>query len=223
MQGKPFPYPWEAAATLFSTDILLHTAASLLRWGTGFGIAVAAGVLIGILMALKPLLGELLYPIVHTLQLIPGLAWIPITLLLFGLGNQATIFMITATAIAPVILQTKTGIQLIDRSLLRAAHMMELNPLQTFFEIILPGAAPAIISGLRVSSANAFRVLISAEMVVGSGIGLGYTLMQARWNLDYTGAFGSVLLIAGIGLLFEHALFHPWEKRVLSKRGLDHA
>ncbi len=223
--GTPFPYPWEAVRAIFTTrgaaaGSFAHLGASLLRWLAGYLLAVGIGVLAGIFMALVPAIGTLLYPLVHVIQLIPGLAWVPIALILFGLGNGATIFMIAATAVAPVIINTRSGIQQINQNMLRAARMMELSTVQTFTKIILPGAAPSIVSGLRVASANGFRVLISAEMVVGSGLGLGYSLLQARWNLDYSTAFGALLLIVLTGLLFEQVLFHPLEMHVLRRRGL---
>jgi len=124
------------------------------------------------------------------------------------------------TAISPVIINTRAGIREIDKSLIRAAKMMELSSIRTFFRVIIPGAAPSIVSGLRIASANGFRVLISAEMVVGTGVGLGYSLLQARWNLDYRAAFGTVILIAIVGLSFEKLVFYPLEMKVRSRRGI---
>ncbi len=225
IQGKPFPYPWEAVMAIIhpgeaSASIYLHMGASILRWGAGFGIAAILGCFMGIAMALSPKTGEIFSPLVHTLQLIPGLAWIPISLILFGLGNTATIFMIAVTAVSPVIINTRAGIREIDKSLIRAAKMMELSSYRTFFQVIIPGAAPSIVGGLRIASANGFRVLISAEMVVGTGIGLGYSLLQARWNLDYEAAFGTVIMIALIGLIFEKLVFYPLELMVRNRRGM---
>lgn len=222
---KPFPYPWDSVAALFrsgpgGTGAFLHAGASLLRWAGGFGLAVFLGIGLGLLMAVIPPVGSLLSPLITTLQVIPGLAWVPIVLILFGLGNGATVFMITVTAVVPVIINTRAGLLLIGPDLLRAGRMMELSRWKTFRSIILPGAAPSIVSGLRVGAANGFRVLISAEMVVGTGLGLGYSLFQYRWTLDYEAAFGSLLLIALIGLSFERLLFIPVEKRINRKRGL---
>jgi len=136
VQQRPFPYPWEAAAALFRTvpgvpGAFSHLGASMWRWALGFSAAAAAGTLIGIVMALFPRFGEIVHPAVHTLQLIPGIAWIPVALLLFGLGSAAAIFMIAVTAAAPIIINTRLGILGIDRSLLRASAMMELGTLRT--------------------------------------------------------------------------------------------
>ncbi len=183
-------------------------------------LASSIGILLGLLMGMSPSIGKLLSPLITTLQLIPGLAWIPITMILFGLGNGATIFMITVTAIAPVVINTRSGIQQIDTGLLQASRTMELSPTRTFFQVILPGASPSIISGLRTGAANGFRVLISAEMVVGSSLGLGYALYQSRWTLDYQAAFGALTLIVIIGLLVERVIFSSIDHQIRQKRGL---
>lgn len=223
--GKPFPYPWEAVKALFliphgDISLFLHAGISLLRWTAGYAIASAAGLFFGVLMWRFPLADRLASPFVATVQLIPGLAWVPIALIIFGLGNDSAIFMITMTAVAPVILNTRSGIHQIDITLLRVGEMMELSEWQRFRKIILPGAAPSIISGLRVAAANGFRVLISAEMIVGSASGLGFSMYQSRWTFDYAAAFGALLLIIVIGLIIERVIFFPLEKQVLQKRGL---
>ena len=225
VQDKPFPFPWEAAASLLRNQpgkagIIEHTGSSLLRWTQAFIIASAAGTAAGLLMGIFGRLDRLLLPLVNVMQLIPGLAWVPVTLILFGLGGRSTIFVIAVTAVAPVIINTRTGIQEISPGFFRAADMMELKPAARFTKIILPGAAPSIISGLRIGAANGFRVLISAEMVIGSGLGLGYSLYQSRWTLDYDSAFGILIIIALTGLLIDKFIFSLIENAVRKRRGL---
>jgi ABC-type nitrate/sulfonate/bicarbonate transport system permease component len=176
--------------------------------------------ILGLVMGIFPSWGLFLNPLITALQLIPGLAWVPITLILFGLGPGATVFMIAATALSPVVINTRTGVEQIGPGLLRAAAMMELSPGRIFFRVILPGAAPSLVSGLRIGAANGFRVLISAEMVVGTGLGLGYSLYQSRWTLDYASSFAALLLIVLIGLILERLVFVPLEERVCRRRGL---
>ena len=78
--------------------------------------------------------------------------------------------------------------------------------------MLLPGALPHILSGLRIGLGNGWRVLLAAEMVVGAGTGLGYSIIQARWTLDYSSAFACLLVILGIGLTVEHLVFAPLER-----------
>ncbi len=224
--GKPFPYPWEAVFAIFHTDksginLFIHTGASLLRWGAGFALAALSGIFLGILTAYNRRFDILLSPLVTVIQLIPGLAWIPIALILFGLGNFSTIFMIAVTSLTPVLINTRGGITQIDPVIIKAIRMMELKKTDVFRKIIIPGAAPSVLSGLRVGAANGFRVLISAEMIVGSGLGLGFSLYQSRWSLDYNLSFGALILMAAIGLILERAVFSPIERRVKRSRGLE--
>ncbi|MBN2627326.1 MAG: ABC transporter permease subunit [Spirochaetales bacterium] len=225
IQDKPFPYPWEAVQSIFITPaahtaLLIHAGVSLLRWIGGYGIALIAGISWGIAIWRFPLFQRLTEPLVSTIQLIPGMAWIPITLILFGLGNGSTIFMIAMTSLPPVVVNTFTGMQQLDPGLLKIPPMLELTEKQRLTRIIIPGALPSIIGGLRIGAGNGFRVLISAEMVVGSSLGLGYSMFQSRWTLDYASAFGALLLIIVIGLIFEQLIFLPLEHRILEKRGL---
>ena len=225
VNGKPFPYPWQAVTAVITPapmqqSIFLHAGISLVRWLSGFLIAVLIGVPVGLVMGLKPRVSSLLTPAVTSLQLIPGLAWIPITLILFGLGTTSTIFMISATALSPIIINTQAGVHQLDPHLLLAAETMELSRRRVFSKIIIPGTAISLVSGLRTGAANGFRVLISAEMVVGSSLGLGYSLFNARWSLDYETAFGALLVIILIGLAIEKLLFASWDTRVRRRQGV---
>ena len=226
--SKPFPWPWDAAASIFKPDnngytALAHAGFSMIRWIAGYLLAAVSGVVTGIFTGLFLNVNYLLTPLLTSLQLIPGLAWVPIVLILFGLGNFSTIFMIAMTAFVPVAINTRAGITQLEPVLFRASEMMELSFGRKFLHVILPGAAPSILSGLRVGAANGFRVLISAEMIVGTGAGLGYSIFQARWNLDYNSAFGSLILIILLGLLIDKVLFIPLEKRLYNRRGLSGA
>ncbi len=222
--GKPFPYPWEALASIFRRNgsqvgMALHTGISMLRWSAGFLIALVSGTLWGILCGVSRIADRLLTPMLTVLQLIPGLAWIPIAMILFGIGNGATIFMIAITVFVPIAINTRGGIRGIDPLILRAVSMMELDRWQVFRCIILPGSALGLVNGLRIGAANGFRVLISAEIVVSSGFGLGYSLFQSRWSLDYASAFGVLIIIALIGLFLEKLIFLPLETSINRRRG----
>ena len=90
-----------------------------------------------------------------------------------------------------------------------------------FLQVLLPGSLPAILSGLRIGLGNGWRVLVAAEMIVGTGTGLGYSIIQARWTLDYTSAFACVGVICAIGLVFEQFIFNPLEQRTIERWALD--
>jgi len=225
----PFPTPGLTLQRLFGlirgsllNDFPLsrHIADSLARWSVGFGIAVAVGISLGLLLGWSRLWERLAMPTVTVLQLIPGLAWIPVAILLFGIGPRTTIFMIAVTALAPIVINITAGVKGVDEMHLRAARMMGADDRTLFLRVLLPGSLPHLLSGLRVGFANGWRVLVAGEMVVGTGTGLGYSVIQARWNLDYAGAFVCVAIICAIGLIVERGVLLPLERRTIERWAL---
>jgi ABC-type nitrate/sulfonate/bicarbonate transport system permease component len=218
----PFPTPWQtlerlgqlaAGEPLSDAPLYRHVGDSLLRWLTGFGSGAVAGLLYGLAAGMFNRLEQATGQIVHLLQLIPGLAWVPIAILIFGIGEPATIFMIAMAAFPPVAMTVLAGVRQLDGTYLRAARMLGAGKRALFFQILLPGALPTILSGLRLGMGNSWRVLLAAEMVVGTGTGLGYSIVESRWTLDYTAAFACLVVIALIGVLVEYGLFRPLDKR----------
>jgi len=228
-RGVPFPTPWDTLTRLFvllrgvplqEHTIYRHTWDSLFRWGVGFGIAAVIGMLLGLLAVWRRSIERVVLPLAYALQLIPGPAWIPVALLLFGVGAWATIFMIAATAFAPVAINVATGVRHIDETLVRAARMMGVDGSALFFRVLVPGSLPSILSGLRIGLGNGWRVLVAAEMVVGTGTGLGYEIIQARWTLDYPAAFACILVICAVGFAMEQLVFRPIERRTVERWGV---
>ncbi|MFH0728763.1 MAG: ABC transporter permease [Pseudomonadota bacterium] len=205
---------------LMDHSIYRHTLDSLWRWAYGFFAASTGGVLFGLAAGWWRALDRLTSPVVQVLQLIPGLAWIPVALLLFGVGENATCFMIAVTAFAPVAINVTDGVKQVDTRYIRAAQMMGASGKVLFLRVLLPGALPQIISGLRVGLGNSWRVVVAAEMVVGTGSGLGYAIVQSRWSMDYTASFACIIVIAMIGLLVDHVLFRRLEKLTIRRWGL---
>ena len=230
VRAVSFPMPWDtftrgislmAGAELDGSTIYEHTLASLTRWGIGYGLAAVVGVGAGIVLGTSRILHDLSMTSIHILQLIPGLAWVPIALLLFGLGNTATIFMIFMTALPPIVIATAGAVRAVPPIYLRVAQTMGMSSWDTFRHVHLPASSLQIIDGLRIGLGNGWRVLIAAEMVVGVALGLGYTIIQSRWSLDFTGAFVSIAVICIIGLFIERFLFAAIENRVMGRLGLS--
>jgi len=229
LKGIPFPTPGTTLGQLFRLlagkpllehSLYTHLANSLGRWGVGFGLAAVIGLGTGLLLGRWTGLDRVARPIVYVLQLVPGLAWIPIALLLFGVGEKATVFMIFVTALAPIVINTVAGVQGVPPDYIRAAQMMGASTRSLFFRVLLPAAVPHLLSGLRVGLANGWRVLVAAEMIVGTGTGLGYSILQARWTLDYTSSFACILVIVALGLAMEKLGFAPLERKTAERWGL---
>ena len=211
-----------SGTTLAGRSIYRHVLDSLVRWGWGFGIAAATGTLYGLLAGWKRRAEQLTVPIVHMLQLVPGLAWIPVALLLFGIGERATIFMIAITAFSPIAINVLSGVKRVDGTYIRAGRMMGATGATLFVRVLIPGSLPSILAGLRIGMGNSWRVLVAAEMVVGTGTGLGYAIIQSRWTLDYQAAFACLAIICLIGLVLERCVFSAIERVTVDRWGLSH-
>ena len=232
VRGVYFPTPVDtvkrlvalvSGEPLYGRPLYRHLLDSLSRWSFGFLLAAAIGVPLGIVLGYSPLLSDLFMPVVYVLQMIPGLAWIPIALLLFGLGNTPTVFMIFITVLPPIIINTAGGAKSISRKYVRAARMLGADKKTVFFKIILPASTLPVVNGLRIGLGNGWRVLIAAEMVVGVASGIGYSIIESRWSLDFTAAFVCMLLTASIGLIIEKLVFAFLEERVMKRVGLAEA
>jgi ABC-type nitrate/sulfonate/bicarbonate transport system permease component len=227
--GVPFPTPLDTFHRLLALvqgrllvdfTIYRHLGDSLRRWAIGFSLAMSLGIAFGLLFGWWRLLERLSMPTVTVLQLIPGLAWVPVAILLFGIGERSTVFMIAVTAFAPIVINTTAGVKGVSELLVRAAKMLGADRRTLFLRVLLPGSLPHLLSGLRVGFANGWRVLVAAEMVVGTGTGLGYSIIQSRWTLDYPGAFVCIAIICIIGLTVERGLLLPLERRTVERWGL---
>ena len=232
VRGVDFPTPATTVVTL--TELLggqplanhalyTHVLHSLARWSLAFAAAALLGVAYGLVAGWSRTVEQVTVPIVHILQLIPGLAWIPVALLLFGIGQRATLFMIAVTAFSPVALNVLAGVKCVDVTYIRAARMLGAGRRMLLLRVLLPGALPQILTGLRIGLGNGWRVLLAAEMIVGTGTGLGYCIIQARWTLDYASAFVCLVLICLVGLFVERVLFVELERRTLERWGISRA
>ena len=226
LKGVDFPTPWQTAIrlgqllageTLSNHSLAVHLASSLRRWLMGFSIAVTLGIAYGVAAGRVRWIEKATAGVPQLMLLVPGLAWIPVAILLFGIGETATLFMIAISAFAPVAINVLGGIKNIDIHLIRAAQMMGAGNNALFFRVLIPAALPALISGLRIGLGTGWRVLVAAEMVVGTGTGLGYSIIQARWTLDYASSFACIAMICMIGLLTEHVFLRQIEKQTIMR------
>lgn len=227
----PFPTPWECAvalgellggATFLEHSIYHHVAVSLARWVEGSALGIAGGLGYALLAGLSPAARRLTMPSVEVLQVIPGLAWIPVAILLFGVTPLATVAIIALTTFPAVAISGTMGVRSVDERYVRAGRMCGAGPLTLFATVLLPGALPQVLSGLRIALGAAWRVLVAGEMVVGSGDGLGYAIIQTRWTMDYVSAFACIAIIAALGLTLERLVLLPLERLTVARWGLSH-
>ena len=180
-----------------SGELLRDTAASLLRVGVGFGIGVGLALPAGLLLGTSDRAHRLFNPLVQIFRPIPPIAFIPLSILWFGLGNPPAFFLIALGSFFPVLVSCVAGVRNVDAIHLRAARSLGARGFVLFRRVLFPAALPQILTGVRVGIGVAFIVVIVAEMIAVNS-GLGYRILEAR---EY---FWSDKIIAGmfsIGLL----------------------
>lgn len=191
---------WESRASI-PADV----AASLLRVIEGFAIAAFAGILLGCLSASSRLAENILDPILEVLRPIPPLAFLPIFIIWFGLGEMSKVLMIAFATFFTIYVNTYQGVRYADPLLMRAALSLGAKPTHAFFTIGLPSAMPEIFTGLRLGMGMAFFVLVAAELLAADS-GMGYRIQEARWQFRVDRMFFGAALIGFVGYLLLFAL-----------------
>lgn len=195
------------AAWRLTTDGTLghHVGASLTRSVVGFGIAVVAGVTLGLLIGWYRFLADLLTPVLEILRNTAALALLPVVTLLLGIGETAKISLVVYAALFPILLNTLTGVRTVDPLLVRSARSLNLRPHQIFTKVVLPSAVPSIFTGLRMGAAASILVLVAAEMI-GAKSGLGYLIQASQLNFQIANMYVGIIAIAALGLLANYGL-----------------
>jgi NitT/TauT family transport system permease protein len=193
---------WHLARTGALSD---HLRASLGRSAIGFGIAIAAAVPLGLLLAWYRLLADFLNPLLELFRNTAALALLPVFTLLLGIGETSKIAIVTYAAFFPVLLNTIAGVKTVDPLLIRAARTLGLDSPRLFAKVILPAAVPTIFTGIRMAGAASILVLIAAEMA-GAKAGLGYLIVNDQNSFLYPEMYAGILTIAGVGLVINFAL-----------------
>ena len=158
-----------------------HAWHSLGRVSAGVGLAVLLGVPFGLMIGASDRVRSLFMPLVDFLRPIPPLAWVPLAILWFGLGLTSAAYLIFLGAFFPVVLGTCSGVRSVDRLYVDAVRLLGANRLDVWRKVLLPGAMPSIITGIRVGMGIGWMTLVAAEFTgVRSGYGLGYMIMSAR-------------------------------------------
>lgn len=202
-----FPTPWAVvtgAMELVEDGTLWeHIRASLLRVGTGFGLAVLVGIPLGLWMGWVAGAYRTLNPIFQMLRPISPIAWIPVAILWFGVGEVSPIFLIFISSVFPMVVQTTSGVHTIDRRYLRAAANFGVSRPVLFRQVVIPAVLPEIIVGMRIGIGVAWLVVVAAEMIALRS-GLGYLIMDSRnAGNRYDLVIAAMIIIGCIGLLLD--------------------
>jgi len=180
----------------------LQLAYSLGRVALGFAIAAAVAIPLGFLIGMSPLVYRALDPFIQVLKPISPLAWMPLALYTIKDSNISGIFVIFICSVWPMLLNTAFGVAGVRREWLNVARTLEVPPLRKAFEVILPAAAPTIVTGMRISMGIAWLVIVAAEMLVG-GTGIGYFVWNEWNNLSLPNVIFAILMIGVVGMLLD--------------------
>jgi nitrate/nitrite transport system permease protein len=180
----------------------IQLAHSLGRVGLGFAIAALVAIPLGFLIGMSPLLYKALDPFIQVLKPISPLAWMPLALYTIKDSSISGIFVIFICSVWPMLINTAFGVAGVRRDWLNVAKTLEVSPLRKAFTVILPAAAPTILTGMRISMGIAWLVIVAAEMLVG-GTGVGYFVWNEWNNLALTNVIFAILLIGVVGMLLD--------------------
>ncbi|WP_460043559.1 nitrate ABC transporter permease [Pseudomonas sp. S2_H01] len=190
----------------------IQLAYSLGRVAVGYLIALLVAIPLGFAIGMSPLLYRALDPFIQVLKPISPLAWMPIALYTIKDSSISAIFVIFICSVWPMLINTAFGVAAVRKDWLNVARTLEVSPLRKAFMVVLPAAAPTIITGMRISMGIAWLVIVAAEMLIG-GTGIGYFVWNEWNNLSLSNVIFAVLMIGVMGMLLD-LLFATLQKKV---------
>jgi NitT/TauT family transport system permease protein len=203
-------------------SLLIAAGVSLRRVLAGYALSLAVGVPLGVLLARCRWLEETVGSLVLGIQTLPSICWLPLALLWFGLNDRAILFVVVMGAVLAVTVAVQDGVKNLPPVYQRAAQTMGVGRLALYTEVLLPASLPAILTGAKLGWSFAWRALMSGELLFVS-LGLGHMLMMGRELADMSQVVAVMLIIVGLGLLADRAIFGVLEERVRARWGLGRA
>ena len=180
----------------------IQLAYSLARVLAGFALAALVAIPLGFVVGMSPLMQRALNPYIQLLKPISPLAWMPLALYTIKDSSASAIFVIFICSLWPMLINTAYGVASVRRDWLNVAKTLEVSALRKAFRVVLPAAAPTILTGMRISMGIAWLVIVAAEMLVG-GTGIGYFVWNEWNNLSLTNVIFAILMIGVVGMLLD--------------------
>lgn len=204
---------WQLAA---DGQLAVNARASLVRSFSGFGLAVAIAVPLGLLIGWYRPVADLLGPLLEVFRNTAALALLPVFVLLLGIGETSKISIVVYACTWPILLNTISAVRNVDPTLLKLAKSMDLSAPRLFQKVILPSSVPVIFTGIRLAGAASILVLVAAEMI-GAKAGLGYLINASQYNFAIPQMYAGIITISAIGVVFNQLLVTV-ERRLSSWR-----
>jgi NitT/TauT family transport system permease protein len=215
----PAPLEVLAAAADFarSPKVLTHIGSSLYRVFVGFGLAALTAIPLGLVVGRSRLASDVFMTPLEVLRPIPGVAWIPLSILMFPTSEQSMIFICLVGALFPILLNTIHGVESSDGRLVHAAQSLGARSFHIFVEVVFPGALPSIVTGLTIGMGISWFLVVTAEMISGR-FGIGYYTWESYTVQNYPCIVVGMLTIGVLGMLSSALvraignLFMPWHR-----------
>jgi ABC-type nitrate/sulfonate/bicarbonate transport system permease component len=205
------PQPW-----LYGPNIYQHLLASFVRAVTGFALAALLAIPAGLIVGRSTVVREYLEPVIRLLYPIPGIAWIPLAILWFGLTDKAVIFVVFIAEFFALFFNTEAGARSINPTIIDAARCYGASGFTLVRRVILPATIPFIITGMRIALGGAWRMIVAAEMLAAK-TGVGFVLMQARYQFRAADLMMAMILISVVGYGTERLIIRTLERRTIAK------
>jgi NitT/TauT family transport system permease protein len=218
------PSPFEVFRTLLEGILekgyLEGMVVSLRRIAIGYGLSIAAGILLGILLAWSRTLEETMGSAIISLQALPSICWLPLALIWFGLSEGAIIFVVVIGSLLSITMATTVGIKRVPPILTSAARTMGARGLRLHLHVTFPAALPSVVEGMKQGWSFAWRSLMAGELLFVTQ-GIGHHLAMGRELNDMSQVIAVMLLIVGMGLLVDLFVFATLERRIRERWGLQ--
>jgi NitT/TauT family transport system permease protein len=205
---------------LLDGTLLEHAFFTTYRVLLGLALAVIVALPLGILMGRIRAVESFFLPLASAFMPIPSLAWVPLFILWFGLGNTVAILIVFYAALFPMLLNAWSGVRAVNPLWLRAAGSMGADERALFWKVIIPGASPFIITGLRQAFLRAWIAVVGAEMLAASDWGLGWVIFDAKEFLNTDVMLAALAMIGLIGFVFERLVFGSIERTTVMRWGM---
>jgi taurine transport system permease protein len=179
-----------------------HLASSLGRFGMGFGLAVAIGVPLGLMMGWFRTLDAIVTPLFDALRFVAPIAWVPFAALWFGTGIGGPVLIIFSGAFPPCVINAYRGAKYVEPRLIEAARTLGASNLRIVTEVLFPSAIPSIVAGLRISAGLGWQSLIGAELIVASS-GIGYLMVKGQSNISTSIVMSGMIAIGIVGVVID--------------------
>ncbi len=201
---------------LYGPNVYVHLFESFRRAMLGFGIAAVIGIPLGLVVGRVTAVREFLQPVIKAFYPVPGIAWIPLAILWFGLSDTAVVFVVTVTVFFPLYFASEAGARQVSPILVDAGRCFGASGFTLFYRVILPATVPYITTGLRIGLGGAWRMIVAGEMLA-SPEGIGFMLMEARFQFRAVDLMTAMILISIVGYITELLIVRLVEKRTIEK------